>query len=195
MIHYKKVVDYFRRKNKHGYSIHCFDNRNWSFEANKQMANFVTLADTNKAYVIADQNVGADYVVLDSSMFLKEATYKFYDIGKVDYASAEVRPFYEGVVRVLGCSESGNNVNCEGNVFPKADFNSLPSTWTNSPTQFANGRDPVFIYRSNNSLIAVNQAVNNSNLAKVWFHSEETTDKYEEVFSNNTIKIFKILKE
>ena len=170
------------------------DNRNWSNEANKALADFVTTPDTNLAYGIASEQIGADYIVLDSSMFIKEATFKFYDLGKIDYANAEVRPYYEGVVRVMNCKDQGDKVVCQGNSFPKEEYEGLPSEWTSSPSQFYNGKVPVYIYRSTGSLIAINQAVNNSNLAKVWFSSSETKGLYEEVFANGTIRIYRIIR-
>ena len=60
------------------------------------------------------------------------------------------------------------------------------------PTQFYNGDQPMYIYKDGASLVVLNHATNNSNLAKVWMHSEDTTDFYEEVYHNGSVKIFEI---
>jgi hypothetical protein len=168
------------------------DNRNWSFQANLAMANFITTSDVNYAFSIADQNIGADYIVLDSSMFLKEPTYLFYKFNKVDYSNAEIKPFLEGVVRVISCSEQTGGMNCGGTIVTSADFNNIPTKWTSAPSQFVNGKYPIYIYKSKNTLIALNQATNNSNLAKVWFNSDDVNGMYTDVFTNDVVKILKI---
>ncbi|MBT7241617.1 MAG: hypothetical protein HN878_03945 [Candidatus Diapherotrites archaeon] len=168
------------------------DNRNASYSANKAMAEFITTEDANYGYDVAKNQVGADYIVLDQGMFYREYSFAFYNIDEVNYSHPEVAKYREGPVNIIGCGQSGENIDCGGNAFTLEQFDALNSTWTYMPTQFYNGDQPMYIYRDGASLVVLNHATNNSNLAKVWMHSEDTTDFYEEVYHNGSVKIFEI---
>ncbi|MFA5358087.1 MAG: STT3 domain-containing protein [archaeon] len=184
------------------------DNRNYSFCANYAMAKFVDTDNTALAYKIAstqneilptystceNYSVGADYIVLDTSMFQTEPQFYFYTIGKIDYSDANYARYGNAPINVLSCSADGENMNCGGNTLPKTEFDKFPETWTSTPAQFYNGKEPLYIYKYQSALVVLNQTVNNSNLAKVWFNSDETKNNYTEVFANTSVKIFKIIK-
>jgi dolichyl-diphosphooligosaccharide--protein glycosyltransferase len=170
------------------------DNRNVSYNANKGMASFVVLEDTNKAYTIAAKEFDADYVILESDMFYQGASFEFYELNKVTYSDPSIQKYGEGIVNIIGCSEVQGGYSCGRNQIAKDQFEKLPTKWNNVPLEFYNGKFPEFIYRNGNSLVVLNNAMNNSNLAKVWFNSSETSAYYEEVFSNGQVKIFKIKK-
>ena len=175
------------------------DNRNQSFWANKAMGLFVTTEDTNLAYSIAsskggDYNLDADYIMLNADMFQQGPSFAYYILGKIDPNDSVAKKYYEGIIRVIPCSESGSNMNCGGNIISSEEFNKLPATWTPTPTQFYNGSSPMYFYRDGGFLFVLNNAANNSNLGKAWFNSAETANKYTEVFSNGQIKILKVIK-
>ncbi|MCX6800736.1 MAG: glycosyltransferase family 39 protein [Candidatus Diapherotrites archaeon] len=170
------------------------DNRNYSEEANRAMAEFIVTEDVNEAYQIVAKEIGADYVVLESSMMLQEAQFYFYSIGKVDTSDPALQKYSAAPANTFSCVSSGDSISCQGNTFSAQDFNKFPEKWNMVPTTFYNGKEPIYLYKENLTLIALNRAVNNSNIAKVWFNSDDTRDKYEEVFSNGSIKIFKIIK-
>ncbi|VVB76070.1 Oligosaccharyl transferase STT3 subunit [uncultured archaeon] len=169
------------------------DNRNASEWANKELAEFVITTDTNRGYTIAAKEIGADYLLLDSSMFNDAPTFEFYVAGKVDSKLAQ--KYSAGTYRVLNCSPpTSTAVSCEGNSIGISDWNKLSTTWKQVPDDFQNGSLPLFYYKTNDQLIVLNQPMNNINLAKIWTNSEETSKYYEQVYSNSGIKIFKIKK-
>ena len=169
------------------------DNRNLSYEANKSMALFVITEDTTYAKSIVDNNIGADYIVLTKNMFASESNFAFYINNKVDYSDPDVAKFGNGPVNFIGCSTTDTNtINCGGNTLTQEQFAALPDKWTLVPTQFYNGQIPMYIYRDGFSLTILNEATNKSNLAKVWFNSDDTKDYYEEAYYNGNIKILKV---
>jgi dolichyl-diphosphooligosaccharide--protein glycosyltransferase len=169
------------------------DNRNASGEANRDLALFSTTNDTNAGYNIASKTIGADYVILDSSMFQSLPTFEYYVVDKIEPSVAQ--KYYSGTIRVLNCSDIDSTVvNCEGNQIPSVQWNSISNKWKSVPDDFQNGSIPVFYYRSDNQLIILNQAANNTNLAKVWMNSDETQKYYEDAYTKQGIKILKIKK-
>ncbi|MEK6958751.1 MAG: STT3 domain-containing protein [archaeon] len=168
------------------------DNRNYSPRANQAMAEFVTLNDVNKAYSVAKDEIGADYIILEEDMFLAMPTYEFYVQDKVDYKA--VQKYYEGTYRILSCYDTGTSKMCDGSQISFEQFNSLSTEWKSTPDDFYNGQSPLYYYHTTDEVYLLNTAINNSNLAKVWFHSADTNGFYEEVFAAKGMKIFKILK-
>jgi len=179
------------------------DNRNESDAANKALAIFVTTTDTNLAYTVASKNVydanlggyfiGADYIILSSDMFLSAPTFEFYVENRVDAKLAQ--KYSVGTYRVIDCENTtGPTILCSGNSISQSDWNKLSTTWKQIPDDFQNGSVPLFYYRTNDQLLILNQPLNNTNLAKIWTNSEETSKYYKEVYSNKGIKIFKIIK-
>ncbi len=172
------------------------DNRNASGWANKELAEFVTTTDTNRGYIIASKEIGADYLILESGMFNDAPTFEFYVVDKID--SKLVQKYSAaGSYRVLDCSNIDNNspnVSCGGNSIGASDWNKLSTKWKQVPDDFQNGSLPLFYYRTNDQLLVMNNIMNNINLTKVWTNSDETSKYYEQVYSNKGIKIFKIKK-
>lgn len=169
------------------------DNRNFSGPANESLALFVISEDSNAAYSMVKDVINPDYAILNENMFFSGPSFAFYKINTVNYSSPEVTKYYDGPITSFACEDNGTQVNCGGNVFSKEQFDAFNTEWTFIPTQFYNESIPMYIYRNGNRLLVLNKAMNNSNLAKVWLHSDDTKDKYEEVFSNDKIKIFKVL--
>ena len=171
------------------------DNRNASGQANVALAKFVVTTDTNLAYQIASKEIGADYIILDSSMFQSAATFEYYVADKVD--SSLIQKYYNGPINIIGCSTPDANatiVTCGSNQIPILQWNSISPTWKSVPDDFQNGSIPVFYYRVGGQLLVLNQVINNTNLAKVWMDSNETNKYYKTAYEANGIKILKITK-
>jgi asparagine N-glycosylation enzyme membrane subunit Stt3 len=173
------------------------DNRNGSDFANKEMAEFVTTTDTNRGYIIASSEVGADYVLLDSSMFASAPTFEYYVKGSTKVDPKIMQKYYSGTIRVLNCTGADNNsstISCEGNSIPRSQWELFSTKWKATPDDFQNGSDAIFYYRTNDQLLIMNDAMNKTNLVKVWTNSDETSNYYEDTYSKGGIKILKIIK-
>ena len=82
---------------------------------------------------------------------------------------------------------------CNGQAIPKTTYDTqFNDIWKNTPTEFYNGSTAIYYYGVNDQLILVGPSYNQTNLAKVYFNSSETSKYYEEVYSKNGMKIFKV---
>lgn len=168
------------------------DNRNSSNEANALYAEFNITTDTNRGYEIATKEIGADYIYLETQNVNSLGTFEYYFAGKVDSRLAQ--KYYVGTFTTLDCYESGTVMVCGGNQIPKTEFEKISTTWKNTPDAFPDGKNPAYYYRNGSQILILNQAINNTNLAKVLLNSEETKNLYETVFSSGSIRIIKVLK-
>jgi hypothetical protein len=172
------------------------DNRNYTQEANADYAQFLTTPDTNIAYDIVSNKIGADYIILQSNQFSSLPTMEFYVIGERDNS---VTQKYIGT-GYANCSGE-ETLDCQGRIFGNYNTNfqvtkpqlDALANWTPTPTDFYNGQIPIYFYKNTNkSIIILDTASNNSNLAKVWFHDNAIQNYYTEVYFNGSIKIFKV---
>jgi asparagine N-glycosylation enzyme membrane subunit Stt3 len=168
------------------------DNRNFAMRANQGFAEFVIETDTDKAYNVVAKEFGADYIIISSDMFYSMVSFEYYYANKV--VPEKGAKYSEAPTRLMGCSDLNTIISCEGNNIPKEQYDSFSKTWKSLPDEFYNGEKPLFFYADNSQLVVLNQAINNTNLAKVWLNSEETSKYYEEVYATPSIKIFKVLK-
>ena len=167
------------------------DNRNQSYTANKLMAEFITTQDTNRGYEIAKNLIGADYILLESSMVEGIGSFAYYNIDKVDSSASS--KYYTAPLQIINCTDPGiGNVACGSNNIPRDQWDIISAKWKSAPDDFQNGSTPIFFYRTSGELMILNTEVNKTNLAKVWLNSDETKEYYEEVYSASGIKIFKI---
>ena len=173
------------------------DNRNLSEFANRSMAEFVTTYDANRGYTIASKEIGADYVVLDSTMFNSAPTFEYYMAGRIDGNVNKLiqQKYGKGSTRIMNCYPAdANTIYCEGNAISITQWSNLATKWKSTPDDFISGSIPVFYYRSGSQLLALSQGINNTNLAKVWLDSNETSTYYTEAYSGGGVKIVKIMK-
>ncbi|HNV01593.1 MAG TPA: hypothetical protein PKK60_04160, partial [archaeon] len=168
------------------------DNRNASALANALYGEFNITTDTNRGYEIATKEIGTDYIYLETDNINSLGTFEYYFAGKVDSRLAQ--KYYVGTFTTLDCYESGTVMVCGGNQIPKTEFEKISTTWKNTPDAFPDGKNPAYYYRNGNQVLILNQAINNTNLAKVLLNSEETKNLYETVFSSGSIRIIKVLK-
>ena len=168
------------------------DNRNSSGEANSLYSEFNITTDVNRGYEIATKEIGTDYIYLETDNINSLGTFEYYFAGKVDSRLAQ--KYYVGTFTTLDCYESGTVMVCGGNQIPKTEFEKISTTWKNTPDAFPDGKNPAYYYRNGSQILILNQAINNTNLAKVLLNSEETKNLYETVFSSGSIRIIKVLK-
>ena len=169
------------------------DNRNYDANANRAMAEFIITTDANRGYYIALKEIGADYIVLDSSMFSGVGSFQYYVDGYVDQRRAQ--KYYNGPLRILSCYDNNTDViNCGDAQISRKDWDSLSSKWKPIPDDFQNGTIPVYYYKSADELLVLNQEINNLNLTKVWTDSNEISEYYEKVYQKGGILILKVKK-
>ncbi len=168
------------------------DNRNASDATNQLFAEFVVTTDTKRGYEIVSKDIGAEYILVSSDMIFSAGTYEFYFAGEVN--SSLVQKYNNsGPAKQIPCSATTEGKNCNGQLISQSEYDKISTTWKNTPDTFYNGTYPLFYYAESNGLYLLNQVLNNTNIAKVWFNSPETTQYYQEVFSDNGIKIFKVI--
>jgi asparagine N-glycosylation enzyme membrane subunit Stt3 len=163
------------------------DNRNASGEANKAYAEFNITKDIERGYEIAKEEIGADYILLQPSNFNSGPTYEFYVNDKVDNSLAQ--KYYNGPIQRIGCSKDGNNLFCNGQLLQDGTFQ---ENWHSNPDEFYQGTAPIYYYEMKDAIMILNQAMNETNLAKVYFNSPETQKYYEEVFYSKGLKLFRV---
>jgi len=166
------------------------DNRNASSFGNRAYAEFVITTDVNRGYDIVKNEIGAEYIILPSDNFYSAPTYEFYVSDSVD--SRLGQKYYDFETRTISCNKTDTEVNCGGSIIPIEQYNSFGKTWTAVPSDFYNGQTAVYYYAEDTQLVILGPAYNNTNLAKVYFNSTETQKYYEEVYSYNGMKIFKV---
>jgi len=167
------------------------DNRNASQTANALYAEFAVTTDINRGYEIVTQEIGADYIILQSGNFSSGPLFEWYVANKVDGALGA--KYYDFSTRIISCPEVSGGVSCNGQFVDANTYNeSFSAKWKQTPTEFYNGRAPIYYYGESGQLVILGNAYNNTNLAKVYFNSEETSQLYEEVFNQNGIKIFRV---
>jgi dolichyl-diphosphooligosaccharide--protein glycosyltransferase len=169
------------------------DNRNSSDPANEAYARFIITKDTNLAHFIAANQIGADYVLLESELVGAMPSFEDYNAGKL--ASSAARGKYSvGTYNILDCTDNNTVVNCGSNAIPKDQFLQISPKWKSTPDAFPDGTNPVFYYRTNDQILILNNAMNNTNFAKVYTNSDETSKFYKEVYSKNGYKVYQVLK-
>ncbi len=158
------------------------DNRNWpchSCEPNTNTAKFLIDNNASNAYSLLEKEFYPNYILLYEGMFYELKTYYFYSIGKI--TDTDYFPNTNGFV---DCT-MGTTIICGKFSYTPEDFNRLPTVWENNEKDF-------HFYRDNNTLIIINNETNKTNIAKIWFNSEETKKFYQEVFSTGKMKVFKV---
>ncbi len=166
------------------------DNRNEAGDlGNVKYAEFNVTKSVERGYEIASKEIGADYIIIQPSNFSAGPTYEFYIANKID--NSLVTKYYEGIIRQIFCSKNNDNLVCNGQEIPKGTFQ---SNWHATPDEFYNGSQPIYYYELNDGIIILNNAVNESNLAKVYFNSAETQTYYKEVYYKDGLKIFEVLE-
>ena len=168
------------------------DNRNHSQLANALFGEFNVTSDVERGYDIIRNEIGADYVILSKDNARSFGGYEFYINNVVDYRLTE--KYNVGQLNDIPCAAQPGIIICNGQQMTTEDFMQIPSIHNNNVTAFASDNTPVYYYRFHYNVIVLNQPVNESNFAKVFFQSDETADKYELVFDSVKYRVFKVVK-
>lgn len=185
------------------------DNRNFDGYSNSDVGKFVLTTDLNEAIRIL-KKYDSDYITLGADLLSKRnsmALYAHYfDVGYDPRKDPDMDPVQsldapcsqqekEGVVTGYQCGGAQLNIQ---------QMNSIPSAWTDKPSNIENGRDAVFYYRTvdNAHIFKLSLKENQTIFAKMWFHAPDVAPFFEEVFpddlpqyKNKELKIFKVQKE
>jgi len=168
------------------------DNRNHSQLANALFGEFNVTSDVERGYDIIRNEIGADYVILSKDNARSFGGYEFYINNVVDYRLTE--KYNVGQLNDIPCAAQPGIIICNGQQMTTEDFMQIPSIHNNNVTAFASDNTPVYYYRFHYNVIVLNQPVNSSNFAKIFFQAEELNDKYELVFDSVKYRVFKVVK-
>ena len=164
------------------------DNRNYSALANKQFAEFENNSDTDYVYnMVLEMDV--DYILISLNDFKAMRSNEFYIHNKVDASLGT--EFTLPFINTIQCVRDGDILNCSN--AGQVDI-SKTSLWTDTPFNFYNGQYPLYLYAVGDHIIVLNQAANNTNLAKVLSNHPDTVGKYENVFMLGNYVILKVIK-
>ncbi len=172
------------------------DNRNMSFEGNRDFSLFVIESSLENALKIA-RDYDFDYIVLDSDTFLKIGSFGNYGYDTMDSSDPRIIQFLVAPHAAMPCSQSEAGFACGTNNIPADQMGTIPAKWTSVSNQMYEGVVPLYVYRAedNSELYITNPAVNESMLSKLWFHEDETMKYFGEVFNAAGMRIFKVNKE
>lgn len=168
------------------------DNRNHSQRANALYAEFNLTTDVERGYDIIHNEIGADYVILSKDNASSFGGYVFYYNNAVDYSL--ISKYSVGTINQVSCSLDEFTANCGGQQIQLEEFYNMTDIYHTNVNEFYSDNTPLYFYRFWNSIIVLNQPINESNFAKVFFESEKTLDMYELVFDSSKYRVFKVLK-
>ncbi len=172
------------------------DNRNASFEGNRDFSLFNIENNLDEALRIT-REYDFDYVILDSDSFIKIGSYGNYGYDTMNSGDPRIVKFLIAPHAAMLCSKIGAEYICGSNHIPEAQMETIPAKWTSVSNQLYENSVPLYIYRAedNSELYITNPAVNESMLAKLWFHEDETMKYFDEVFNAKGMRIFKVNKD
>jgi asparagine N-glycosylation enzyme membrane subunit Stt3 len=165
------------------------DNRNYFgqlSEINKSVAEFFITPDVNKAFSII-KGYDSDYLVIYPQLFTQMRVLTAYSQGPKNALDSRVISNYYGF-----CDRIDSNIICDGKVLVdlrenKSDY------WIDEPNSLI-GDNNYYFYLGEDFYFMLDEKTNNSNLAKIFFESSETSKYYKKVYSVNGTRIFKVLK-
>lgn len=172
------------------------DNRNMSFESNRDFSLFVIGNDLNDALDIA-RVYDFDYVILGSDSFLKIGSYGNYGYNTIDSSDPRIVKFLIAPHTAIQCGGDGSNFVCGQNVISAQEMAGIPAKWSMTSNQLFEEKVPMYIYRAedNSEIYITNPAVNESILARLWFHEDEAMKYFEEAYKAPGIRLFKVKKD
>lgn len=172
------------------------DNRNMSFESNRDFSLFNITSDLNQALEIA-KTYDFDYVILDSDSFLKIASYGNYGYDTINSSDPRIVKFLVAPHNAMPCNKDKDVYVCGPNRIPLQSMDTIPAKWTTVSNQLYENTVPLYVYRAEDSseIYVVNPAVNESMLSRLWFHEDEAMKYFEEVYKAPGMRIFGVKKD
>ncbi|MDO8428076.1 MAG: STT3 domain-containing protein [Candidatus Diapherotrites archaeon] len=172
------------------------DNRNAYPPHNGEFAKFLIATDFSESLEIV-RKFQPEYLLLDRDMFSSAQSFLIYGYNTLNFneipnLTQTKLEGYSGFA--LLCGFDGTNYSCGGNQIPGNQMANLPNVWKKTPSEIQEGRKPIWYYRNfnNNAIFVLGKTMNDSTLAKIWFHEQNAMNYFEEVYSNQRMKIFKI---
>jgi len=176
------------------------DNRNLYLEPLQDIAKFIITPDLNESLRIIE-SYDSDYVIVSFDHFQKQVSYAMYAYNTLNQEDHRIIPYRSGPAVSFVCNPSIQGSEqmlvCGPNSLSMPQAETLKKDWTNQPNQLIDNRIPVFIYvdKDGYAMYGINPAVNDSTLAKLWFHNTEAMEFFEEVYGAKGIKIFRVKKD
>lgn len=174
------------------------DNRNIDLNADSDAALFILATDENSPdEIIAKYH--AHYIIFGDDLLSKHQSLATYAYQSIDFTDPNLAQYVNSLGVAFPCSKSQEaltgavSFNCGGNTFTDQQFFAIPTQWSEQPLA-VQGRDVFFLYRTpeGDRLYILNPTTNNTFIAKLWFQKPEVALKYEEVFRNQGVKVFKV---
>ncbi len=173
------------------------DNRNYDFFADANVAQLILAKNEETAKKIVDY-YDSDYLVFGSDLLTKQFSLQLYAYNTTNTSDPRFKNTFGAE---FNCSKkidalSGKiSYQCGSNTIPEKEMNSFPTTYVSQPNIFLDQRTPGFIYKTkNNSKIYIlNNETNKTFIARLWFN-DPSVKNFEEVYSNKSVKVFKVKK-
>ncbi len=172
----------------------ALDNRNFDYQADREVGAFMIAEDENKAGELLEK-FHPDYIILDSSSLTQMQSFAVYAFESVDPSNTSLQG-YAGFA--FGCGIQQNpltmekKVACGGNTFTEEEYVALPSTWKPMPNANFNPQVPAYMYRGEYEtvLYILSPKSNKTMLARIWFN-DPALEGFMEVYGQKGVKIFK----
>ncbi|MBN2127785.1 MAG: hypothetical protein JW703_05385 [Candidatus Diapherotrites archaeon] len=173
------------------------DNRNYDFDADANVAQFILAESEEQAKHITDY-YDSDYIVFGSDLLTKQSSLQLYAYNTVNTNDPRFKQTF-GVE--FKCNKNIDSLNgtvnyvCGSNTIPENEMNLFPTKYISQPNIFLDERTPGFVYREeDNSKIYILNGISNSTfMSHLWFNDPELKN-YEEVYWNKDVKVFKVKK-
>jgi len=164
------------------------DNRNAVALANVQFSIFENDSNSEKVYNMV-REMGTDYIILDKADFYALRSNEMYIAGKIDARLGT--KFSEPITNIVDCGRNGFILSCGGNTINEQQYK---KDWTTIPTDFYDGKYPIYLYVYKDTMLVLNSAANNTNLAKVFAGGPDTNKYYIKAFESPKYLVLKVIK-
>lgn len=165
------------------------DNRNYfgpQSQVNKDVAEFFSTNDVEQGVKIISK-YSPDYILIYPKLFTQLRVLKAYFKSPKEALESNFNSNYYGF-----CERLDNNIICDGQILvdlreDKSDY------WQNVSNSLIDGEEYYF-YLGEDFYFIIDENTNQTNLAKIFFESEETKKYYKKVYSKNGARMFEVLK-
>jgi len=173
------------------------DNRNADVIGDQDYAIFLTSSSLKESLEIM-QKYEPDYVIIERNSLAAGTSFLVYaywttDLGSNPEAAKKSQSFF---AVANGCDRTSPDVVRCSNLNPVSteQYLRLPTQWTPLASDVVDESVPVWYYRNDqgNAIFILGKAMNESTLGKIWFSDPQTMQYFDQAFSNEALKIFKV---
>ncbi|VVB99452.1 Oligosaccharyl transferase STT3 subunit [uncultured archaeon] len=173
------------------------DNRNMDLPTNSDYAKLVLAKSEDEAIGIIKSRYNSDYLLISDDLIEKMGSLGVYAYQTTDTSDPRIARYM--AARLL-CSRETDalskqvTVNCGGNSFSEAQFNSFPTTRVEQPNILIGGKTRAYVYRNEDGskVFLMNQASNDTFIVKLFFE-QASIKHFQQVYANKDVRIFKIV--